>query len=195
MLDRKIASNFGQTRQASPNCSSKPFSIEEPNIFFTLKARYEPGEKDWGHPEFGPSPSEWERSPKFKFKQHKPVHVGYYSVRWSYGSTYGSLYWDGENFGDWEYGKFNPVSDDSVVSWSGYNWDTSDWANRPPEPPGISCDNKKCGWVGHGDDRIYRETDDDYNYHCPACDGTEFSWIDYDPDTAKGRKNREKYIK
>ena len=26
------------------------------------------------------------------------------------------------------------------------------------------------------------------------CDGTEFSWIDYDPDTAKGRKNRAKYF-
>jgi hypothetical protein len=35
--------------------------------------------------------------------------------------------------------------------------------------------------------------DDDYNSHCPECDGTEFEWIDYDPDTAKGRKNRAKY--
>jgi hypothetical protein len=37
--------------------------------------------------------------------------------------------------------------------------------------------------------------DDDYNNHCPLCDGTEFEWIDYDPDTAKGRKNRAKYCK
>jgi hypothetical protein len=154
--------------------------------------RYEPQEKDWGHPEFGTSPSEWESTPKFKFKNNKPVHVGYYSVNWSYGSTYGSLYWDGENFGEWEYGKFNPVDQDGVKTWSGYNWDTSSWDNQPKEPPGISCDNKKCGWVGLSDDR---RTDEDYTDHCPECDGTEFSWIDYDPNTAKGRKNREKYIK
>jgi hypothetical protein len=40
-----------------------------------------------------------------------------------------------------------------------------------------------------------RRTDDDYNDHCPACDGTEFSWIDYDPDTKEGRDNRAKYCK
>jgi hypothetical protein len=152
--------------------------------------RYEPEEKDWGHPPFGTSPSEWEKSVDFKFKKDKPTIPGYYSVNWSYGSTYGSLYWDGNNFGDWEHGKFNPVDQKGVVTWSGYNWDTSDWANRPPEPPDLVCDNKKCGWVGMGDDRV---EDAEYNDHCPLCNGTEFSWIDYDPNTAKGRKNREKY--
>jgi hypothetical protein len=102
------------------------------------------------------------------------------------------LYWDGKEFGDWEYGKFNPVNQDGVKSWSGYNWDTSDWANQPTEPVELSCDNKACGWVGKGEDR---RTDDDYNDHCPECDGTEFSWIDYDPDTKEGRDNRKKYIK
>jgi len=151
--------------------------------------RYEPEEKDWGHPEFGTSPSEWEKSPSFNFKKIKPVYVGYYNAVWSnFGTTYGSLYWDGENFGEWEYGKFNPVA--NVEKWSGYNWDTSDWANQPPEPPDLICDNKKCGWVGKGEDRV---TDDEYNDHCPKCNGTEFSWIDYDPDTKEGRKNREKY--
>jgi hypothetical protein len=154
--------------------------------------RYEPGEKDWGHPEFGTSPSDWESSPKFKFKQHKPVHVGYYSVNYSNGSTYGSLYWDGENFGEWEFGKFNPVNQKGVVTWQGYNWDTSSWVNQPTEPPALVCSNKKCGWVGKHADRI---TDDDFNEHCPECDGTDFDWIDYDPDTAKGRKNRKKYCR
>jgi hypothetical protein len=102
------------------------------------------------------------------------------------------LYWDGENFGDWEYGKFHAKSDDSIVSWSGYNWDTSSWVNQPPEPVDVVCDNKACGWIGVGSDR--RE-DDDYNSHCPECDGTEFSWIDYDPDTKEGRANRAKYCK
>lgn len=153
--------------------------------------RYAPEDKDWGHPEMGTSPSEWESSPKFDFKKHQPTHVGYYSCVWSsYGITYGSAYWDGKEFGEWEYGKFKPIS--GVKTWQGYNWDTSNWANQPKEPPDVICDNKKCGWVGMGSDRI---EDSEYNDHCPDCEGTEFTWIDYDPDTAKGRKNREKYIK
>ena len=152
--------------------------------------RYEPEEKDWGHPEYGTSPSSWEQSKTFKFKKDKPTIPGYYSVNWCYGSTYGSLYWDGKEFGDWEYGVFNPIDQDGIKSWSGYNWDTSSWSNRPPEPADVICDNKSCGWVGMSADR---RTDDDYNDHCPACDGTEFSWIDYDPDTKEGRDNRKKY--
>ena len=154
--------------------------------------RYEPEEKDWGHPEYGTSPSSWEKSKTFKFKKDKPTISGYYSVNWSYGSTYGSLYWDGKEFGDWEYGKFNPVNQDGVKKWSGYNWDTSSWVNQPPEPPDLICSNKTCGWVGRGEDR---RTDDDYNDHCPDCDGTDFDWIDYDPDSKEGRANRKKYCK
>jgi hypothetical protein len=153
--------------------------------------RYEPEEKDWGHPEYGTSPGTWEKSPDFDFEKHKPVHVGYYSARWShFGTTYGSLYWNGTEFGDWQFGKFNPQS--GVKTWSGYNWDTSSWVNQPPEPPGLICSNKKCGWVGDNDARI---TDDNYEDHCPHCNGTDFDWIDYDPDTAKGRANRKKYCK
>ena len=152
--------------------------------------RYSPEEKDWGHPPIGTSPSDWESSPKFKFKQHKPVHPGYYSVNWGYGSTYGSLYWDGENFGDWEYGKFNPVTQEGVVTWQGYNWDTSSWVNQPPEPPNIIC--KKCKHTGDSDKM---ERNDDYDIVCPECGSTKTEWIDYDPETAKGRKNREKYCK
>ena len=154
--------------------------------------RYEPGDKDWGHPEYGTSPESWEQTVDFNFKKTKPTIPGYYSVNWGYGSTYGSLYWDGENFGEWEFGKFNPVAQDGVKKWSGFNWDTSDWANRPPVPPDVQCDNKKCGWIGNGDER--RE-DDDYNSHCPECDGTEFTWINYDPDSKEGRANRAKYCK
>ena len=143
-------------------------------------------------PEYGPSPDSWEQSPKFKFKQHKPVYQGWYSVNWCHGSTYGSLYWDGTNFVEFNYGKSNPVDQKGVITWQGYNWDTSSWVNQPPEPPGLICDNKACGWVGKGEDRI---EDAEYNDHCPACNGTEFSWIDYDPDTKEGRKNREQYCK
>ena len=154
--------------------------------------RYEPEEKDWGHPEYGTSPSTWEKSVDFNFKKQKPTIPGYYSVNWSYGSTYGSLYWDGKEFGDWDFGKFNPVAQDGVKKWSGYNWDTSNWANQPPEPPDLICSNKTCGWVGRGEDR---RTDDNYDDHCPECDGTDFDWIDYDPDCKKGRANRAKYCK
>ena len=153
--------------------------------------RYDPEEKDWGHPESGTSPSTWEKSVDFDFEKYKPVHVGYYSARWShFGTTYGSLYWNGTEFGDWQFGKFNPQS--GVKTWSGYNWDTSSWVNQPPEPPGLICSNKKCGWIGDNDARI---TDDEFNEHCPDCNGTDFDWIDYDPDTKEGRANREKYCR
>jgi hypothetical protein len=153
--------------------------------------RYSPEEKDWGHPPCGTSPSTWESSPKFKFSKVKPTVEGWYSAVWrSFGTTYGTLYWNGTEFGEWEYGQFKPQS--GVDTWSGYNWDTSSWVNQPPEPVDVVCDNKECGWVGKGEDRI---TDDDYNDHCPECKGTEFSWIDYDPDTKEGRANRKKYCK
>lgn len=153
--------------------------------------RYEPGEKDWGHPEFGTSPSEWERSETFKFKKVKPTIPGYYNAVWkNYGTTTGSLYWNGAEFGEWEYGKFKPES--GVESWSGYNWDTTSWVNQPPEPPNVVCDNKACGWIGKSEERV---RDDDYNDHCPACEGMEFSWIDYDPDTKEGRNNRKRFCK
>jgi hypothetical protein len=153
--------------------------------------RYEPEEKDWGHPEFGTSPSDWERSETFNFKKVKPTIPGYYNAVWkNYGTTTGSLYWNGTEFGDWEYGKFKPQS--GVETWSGYNWDTTSWVNQPPEPPNVICDNKTCGWIGMSADR---RTDDDYNDHCPECDGTEFSWIDYDPNTKAGRANRAKYCR
>jgi len=152
--------------------------------------RYEPKEKDWGHPPYGTSPSRWEQSETFKFKKVKPTIPGYYSVNWGGGSSFGSLYWDGTAFGEWEYGKFNPIRQQGVKSWSGYNWDTSDWVNQPPEPVDVMCDDKKCGWVGHGEQR---RRDDEYNDYCPECNGTEFTWIDYDPNTALGRKNRAKY--
>ena len=153
--------------------------------------RYSPEEKDWGHPEHGTSPSEWEKSETFKFKKVKPTIPGYYNAVWkNFGTTHGSLYWNGTEFGEWEYGKFKPES--GVETWSGYNWDTSSWVNQPPEPPNIICDNKACGWIGMSGDRV---TDDDYNDHCPNCEGMEFSWIDYDPDTKEGRANRDKFCK
>jgi len=150
---------------------------------------YSPEEKDWGHPEVGSSPSDWERSPTFKYNKNMPVHVGYYGATWrDYGTSSGSLYWNGKEFGDWEYGQFKPVT--KVETWYGFNWDTASWDNQPVIPPDIICDDKKCGWIGKGEERI---TDDDYNDHCPECNGTEFTWIDYDADTAAGRKNRDKH--
>jgi hypothetical protein len=42
------------------------------------------------------------------------------------------------------------------------------------------------------DDRV---TDEEFDDHCPKCNGTDFSWIDYDPDTKQGRANREKFCR
>jgi len=153
---------------------------------------YSPEEKDWGHPEHGSSPSTWEKSETFKFSKIKPTIPGYYSCTWKhFGTTYGSAYWDGTQFGEWEHGQFKPITGE-VVSWSGYNWDTSSWVNQPPEPADAQCNKKTCGWVGMRDQM---RDDDDHNSHCPECDGTDFNWIDYDPDSKKGRANRAKYCK
>jgi hypothetical protein len=100
------------------------------------------------------------------------------------------LYWNGTNFVEFEYGKSKVIED--VDTWQGYNWDTATWVNRPPSPPDVICDNKVCGWIGSSDDRV---RDENYDDHCPECNGTDFSWIDYDPETAKGRKNREKFCR
>jgi hypothetical protein len=40
-----------------------------------------------------------------------------------------------------------------------------------------------------------RNRDENYDDHCPECNGTDFSWIDYDPDTKEGRANRAKFCK
>ena len=151
--------------------------------------RYEPEEKDWGHPESGASPSDWEKSPKFDFKKHQPVHPGWYSAVWrSFGTTYGTLYWDGKEFGEWEYGKFIPQS--GVDTWQGYNWNTSSWVNQPPEPPEATC---KCGWIGNRETMIMEE--ETYDYQCPECKSTKLNWLDYDPESAKGLANRKKYCR
>jgi predicted nucleic acid-binding Zn-ribbon protein len=38
-----------------------------------------------------------------------------------------------------------------------------------------------------------RLDEDTYDRHCPECDGKEFTYIDYDPDSDEGRANRAKY--
>ena len=181
-----IDNNGGSTNGKSSDFGM--YLVQDSNTWET----YSPEEKDWGHPPHGTSPSTWEKSETFKFKKVKPTTPGYYSCTWkNYGTTYGSAYWDGEQFGEWEYGKFNPITGE-VVSWSGYTWDTSDWSNQPAEPPDAQCSNKECGWIGMRSDM---RDDDDYNSHCPECDGTDFEWIDYDPDSKEGRANRNKYSK
>jgi hypothetical protein len=173
----------GSTDGKSSNMDMVRLTDDEGNF-----ERYEPGEKDWGHPEYGTSPLDWEKSPQFKFADHRPVHPGWYSCNYGYGSTYGSLYWDGTAFGDWEYGKFHAKDNDGIVSWQGFNWDTTSWSNQPPSPPDCVC--KSCGWVGNSDQR---RRDEEYEDHCPECDSIEWDWIEYDPDTEEGQANRMKY--
>jgi hypothetical protein len=185
--DGEDIDNFG----GSTDGKSSDFGmylVQDSNTWET----YSPEEKDWGHPPCGTGPSTWEKSETFKFNKIKPTIPGYYGCIWKhFGTTYGTAYWNGAEFGEWEYGQFKPITGE-VVSWSGYNWDTSSWVNQPPEPVDAQCSDKKCGWVGMRSDM--RE-DDDYNSHCPECDGTEFEWIDYDPDSKEGRANRAKYCR
>jgi hypothetical protein len=187
VYDGEDIDNFG----GSTDGKSSDFGmylVQDSNTWET----YAPEEKDWGHPPYGTSPSTWEKSETFKFSKVKPTLPGYYSCTWkNYGTTYGSAYWDGEQFGEWEYGQFKPITGE-IVNWSGYNWDTSSWANQPPEPSDAKCSNKECDWIGMRSDM---RDDDDYNSHCPECDGTDFEWIDYDPDSKEGRANRKKYCK
>ena len=68
---------------------------------------------------------------EFKFKKHKPVHTGWYEANWGYGSTFGKLYWDGENFVDFAFNKPQQIDQQGIVSWSGLNWDTTNWDNCP----------------------------------------------------------------
>ena len=151
--------------------------------------RYSPEEKDWGHPEYGASPDDWEKSPEFKFNKTKPVYPGWYRAVWSnYGTSSGALYWDGKEFGEWEYGKFKPQA--KVDRWQGYNWDTSNWNNRPPAPPDFECANTECGWVGMSEALI--ENSEGVNC-CPNCGSEDLNWMNYDPDTKQGRTNRKKY--
>jgi hypothetical protein len=182
--DEEIDNNGGGTDGKSSDFTMVMLTDDDGNW-----ERYEPEEKDWGTPECGTSPSDWEKSPKFKFKKTKPVYQGWYNCVWSnFGTTYGSLYWNGTEFGEFEYGKFKPES--NVDTWQGYNWDTSNWSNQPPEPPESEC--KKCHWVGNRDGMVH---DEDTGYKCPDCGSgyDKLSWLDYDPETKEGRKNREKY--
>ena len=146
---------------------------------------------DDGTPPGGPSPDAWEKT--VKMTGVNPVYTGWYGCNYANGSTYGSLYWNNEQqqWEDYYHGRITSTYK-TVNYWYGYNWDTSDWSNRPPEPPDVICKNKECKHVGHSDEM---SRNDDYDLICPECGKTKFDWIDYDPDTAIGRKNREKYCK
>lgn len=141
---------------------------------------------DDGTPPMGPSPDDWEKSPKIT--KGNPTISGWYSCHYL-GSTWGSLYWNNEKnvWEDYYHGRVSSTYD--KVNWyQGYNWDTSDWANQPKEPPTFKC---KCGWMGSRDELV---DDENYDSHCPSCNSVKTEYIEYDPDTAKGRKNRAKYI-
>ena len=142
---------------------------------------------DDGTPPMGQSPESWESSSKIK--KGNPTLTGYYSCNYANGSTWGVLYWNNEKnvWEDYYHGRVSSTYE-TVDYWQGYNWDTSDWSNQPPEPPAFRC--KKCEWLGSRDEL---RDDDNYDSHCPECDSTKLDYIEYDPDTKKGQKNRDKY--
>ena len=68
---------------------------------------------------------------EFKFKKQKPVHKGWYECNWAYGSSFGKLYWNGTEFVDFEYNKEQSIDQAGITTWTGLNWDTSNWTNCP----------------------------------------------------------------
>lgn len=64
-----------------------------------------------------------------------PVREGWYeTVRSSHCSTiYGQSYWDGCRWVEFIYRKPYEITD--VQTWTGINWDTSDWSNQPVKKP------------------------------------------------------------
>ena len=132
------------------------------------------------------SPQDWEKSRRIK--KGNPIHIGWYECNFSYGTTYGSLYWNGSEWQSFRNGR--PIKEcDTVDWWQGFNWDTSNWNNRPPEPPNTSC--RKCSWIGHDDKLLQLK----WGLVCPSCGAKQkdIDWIDYDPDSKEGLANRKKY--
>jgi len=133
------------------------------------------------------SPQDWEKS--HEIKKGNPIRVGWYACNFLFGTTYGALYWNGQEWQSFRNGR--PIKEcDFVDWWQGFNWDTSDWSNRPPAPPEVKC--KKCNWLG-SQDEMRRNRKDDLT--CPSCKAEqgEIDWLDYSPDSKEGLNNRKKY--
>ena len=130
-------------------------------------------------------PEVWERSPRIT--KGNPIRAGWYDCCYNTGTTFGTLYWTGSEW--WDYQSFQPTTVNKVTWWSGYNWDTTDWSNRPPVPPRDQC--TQCGFVGE------IESDSDHVLVCPDCGAQDADIValDYDPQTKLGRDTRKKYCK
>jgi hypothetical protein len=81
-------------------------------------------------------PEDYEQTKAFKFtKKNRPPVPGDYKCTWSpgFGTSYGSLEWDGDRWLEYEYD--NPKEVQGVKDWAGLNWDTSDMKNKPKRKP------------------------------------------------------------
>ena len=81
-------------------------------------------------------PEDYEQTTAFKFnKKNRPPMPGDYKCTWSpgFGTSYGTLEWDGERWLEYEYDKPKEVT--GVKDWAGLNWDTSDMKNKPKRKP------------------------------------------------------------
>ena len=136
------------------------------------------------------SPMDWEKSSRIK--KGNPIRIGWYECNFSYGTTYGSLYWNGSEWQSFRNGR--PIKEcDTVNWWYGFNWDTTNWDNRPTEPPEARC--KKCNWSGSSEDLLPGPENLTIELSCPLCKSRnkDIDWLDYDPETKKGAENRKKY--
>jgi len=136
------------------------------------------------------SPNDWEKS--MKIKNQNPSRVGWYSCNFASGTTYATLYWNGFEWQNFSNGR--PIKEcDKVDWWQGFNWDTSDWKNRPPEPPEVRC--KKCNWNGSSEELIPGPENLTIELSCPFCKAKNknIDWIEYSQDSKKGLDNQAKY--
>ena len=81
-------------------------------------------------------PEDYEQTKDFKFnKKNRPPVPGDYKCTWSpgFGTSYGTLEWDGNRWLEYEYDK--PKEVQGVKDWAGLNWDTSDMKNKPKRKP------------------------------------------------------------
>jgi hypothetical protein len=81
-------------------------------------------------------PEDYEQTKAVKFtKKNRPPVPGDYKCTWSsgFGTSYGTLEWDGERWLEYEYDQ--PKEVQGIKDWAGLNWDTSDMKNKPKRKP------------------------------------------------------------
>jgi len=182
----ELDGSYGQSTDGKSSDFMFYYADDEGEIASYVEAT----DEEMGVPHCGPSPDDWESSAVVKYAKAQPVRTGWYRCVWegTWSKNYGELYWNGQEFVEFVRGKERSVA--GMISWQGYSWDTGKPSDKPTVPPEVKCNNSKCGWAGDSSDRV---EDDEYNDHCPDCNGTDVDWLDFNVANKIGRDNRKLY--